>query len=658
MNEIEELTINNYNENMNFFREKHPSLYNKLSALDILLNDGTYPQKYDLEYKDTYFDVKELNSNAYLYSNNSDEFGDKLTDDISMKKNEQVCETFLNYKFTPEAINKANESEAIFIHATTAPIISYYDQYITKDMNFKAIRKFLFLGLGLATHIPKIMQKIHPEIVLFVEDDIELFRLSLFTCNYKEALGRSIGHFSISENEDEFRAMLNSFYAKSSIQNHYLKFSLFNKDYQNKIKKFQEYVVSRSEKCYSHERILTKNQRVLEKIEEKYNFLDLQNKENETFFNNKPILVIGAGPSLHENIQWLKENKDNFILLAVFAAVKTLYKHDITPDIVIQLDEKVPEATMLINSFDDLSFLDNSIFILSASCPNVLFETFNKKNIFVVEDRSYYKQRVLQIVASSVGEVAYSIALIFNTTNTYLLGLDLALGDDGRSHAKDHHGSQKIDISDTQSVPTVTSLQLSSFKIKGNFRDEVICTPLLASSIPKLNRYTKLLKSPLQNVYNLCDGAYFLDVIPLHPKDVKGIKKITKINLQKEIYDVFSKYSTSILSDEELTSIEFRKEQIKTFNNILSIFENTPSTTDELFIAAYKKLVISLIAIDKSELRELIMVYLFNTTGYVVDFFNTKELNDIKKHTKNMKKIVALQLRRIINFYDKTINTL
>lgn len=657
MHDIEELAINTYNENMEFFKEKHEFLYNKLSALGLILEDGRYPQKYDLEYKDDHFNVIDIRTNEYLYPKSSNEYADDLTKEITLKKSDQVCETFFNYKFSPEAMVNAYEGDATTLHATTAPITHYYDEHVNSDMHFNKIDKFMFLGLGLSTHVDKILKKLNqPQILFLVEDDLELFRLSLFTCNYKNAIGNSVAYFCVGANEEEFNSTLNAFYNSSSILNQYLKFSLFSQNYQSKIKTIQEYVISRPEKCYSHERILNKNKLVLERLKDKYPFLDLLKKENETFFDDKPILVVGAGPSLREEIEWLNENKDKFVILSVFAALKTLSKYDISPDIVIQLDEKIPEAINLVNSFDNFDFVKNSVFIFSASAPDILFDTFNHHNIFVVEDRSFYKQEALQIVASSVGEVAYSISLLFNAKETYLLGLDLALSDDGSSHSKDHHWAKKLDVSKSDEIPTVTSLMQSTLKVKGNFRDEVYTTPLLVVSIPKLDRYTSVLKSDTQNVYNLCDGAYFKDVQPLHTKDVKNLCVINKANLHSGIHEVFSKYSSSTFTQSEIENINMRKNQIAILNTYVKNFEDAKTITKETFIDEYKRLLIAIMSSEKSELRELTVIYLFNTSNYVVDFFNTKELSNLKKHTKAMKKIVAIQLRKIFDYYEEIIN--
>ncbi len=654
---IEEIAISNYQTNMDFLRKRDQALFNRLSALEHLLENGKYPQRYDLEYKDDYFDVIELGTENYLYNTDSNIYSDTLVDNITYKKDDQVCETFYNLQFTQKAVEKANASDADVRHATTAPIFSYYHTFIDPHMSFKRIHKFIFIGSGLGLHLSKAVNKIDPEVILLIEEDLELFRLSLFTCDYEKVLAGRIIYFSVGENQEELTATLNSFYTDAFGHNQYLKFLLFSSRHKHIIQKLQTYIITRPEKCYSHERILYKNAKVLQRIQEGYDFLDLTKKEHETFFKERSVLIIGAGPSLHQNVDWLKEHQGDYILIAVFAALKTLQKNDISPDIVIQIDEKVTEGVNLLNSFDDFDFVKDSLFIFSASVPDVLFERFPKERTFLVEDRSHYKQKELHIVAASVGEVAYSLSLIFNAAETYLLGLDLAVADDGSTHAKDHHGAMNIDVSESEELDSVMSLQTSSFRVKGNFKDSVMTTPLLGSSIPMLNRYTKLLRSPDQQVFNLCDGAYFEDTTPLHIADIHPKEAIDKRKALLGIQKLLKSHSNHTLTEHERKGLQRRQEQIAVYFDYLRKFQHTATSSEDQFTDAYKKLISSIIDSRPSELKELIFTYFFNTTNYVIDFFNTQELKNPKKHTKKLKKIVMAQLEKILDYYETSISS-
>ena len=653
---VEETVISNYQNNMDFFKKNHTELFNKITALEVLLENGEYPQKYELEYKDGYFDVIELVSKVYLYNQNSEIFSDELTNNISFRKNDQVFESFYSYKFTQAALDKFKNASVLTSHVTTSPIIHYHDTHTSESMNMEKIYKFIFLGLGLALHLPKIINKIGNSAILIVEDNIELFRLSMFTCNYKDALKDCVAFFSVAQNTREFSETYNQFHNRAFTHNLYLKFSLFSTQYEKKISEIQSFLLSRAEVGYPHEHLLTKNIKVLKQLKNDYGFLDFSKKPDELFFADKPILVIAAGPSLHLNIEWLKKNSEDFILIAAFAALKTLQKINISPDIVVQIDENIKTTEAQMDTFDSFDFLKDTIFIFSASVPHILFDTFTSNKIYLLEDRTHYKLNNAYLSSPSVGELTYAISLIFNAREIYLLGLDLALSDDGLSHAKDHLFSKELDILTADKTQKSASHSGTILQRKGNFRNIVNTTPLLAASIQPLNRFTRSYKSDNQIVYNLNDGAYFDNTRPLLAKDYDKHKLIDKSNIQRELSTLFDKYSVSQITENELAQLKVKQTQIEDYYKYIEIFERSATSNKAMFIQKYHELIKSIITSTSTELREIMVVYVHLTTPYVTDLFNTQELKNHKKHTKQIKKIIIIQIKKIIKFYEEELS--
>jgi len=653
MQNIEEIAISNYQTNLEFFKLTDELLYNKLNALDTLLQDGRYPQRYDLEYKDGYFDVIELSSGNFLYNANSSTYSNELASTINFKKDSQVITNFYDYDFTPKALQKLENEDALTRFATTASITEYRKSQIDNSMNMIHINKFIFLGIGLGLHLPSITKKTAAKLLLLVENDIELFRLSLFTTNYKELLHDKKAYFCIAQNTEEFKKSFDIFCVQSFVENYCFKFSLFNSTYESKIKEIQTLLVSRTETAYPVEYLLYKNFTILKKLKENYKFLELSKKSTEDFFQDKPLIVIGAGPSLHTNIQWLKEHKDEFIIVAAFAALKTLIKVDITPDIVIQIDEKVTETVNLINSFDDLEFLKESIFIFNASIPDIMFEKFPKNKIYLTEDRTSYRLANTRIIALSVGEFAYAIALIFNAKQIYMLGVDFALSIDGSTHSKEHHRTESLDTSKADVIHSTVSISETILNVKGNFIDIVATTPLLAMSIPRLNQFTTRYKSEEQQVYNLSDnGAYFENTTPLLASTYVASIKLDKKDLGVHLKNIFDKYSLIKLSDAELNELVRKQTQLKEFYTIIETFNSSPVANKDLFIQNYSLLLQTILSSKESELREILSIYFLYIAPFVFDMFNTKELNNPKKHTKKMKKMIVGELYKLIELYE------
>jgi len=662
MQDIESIAIQNYKDNMAFFKEKHPALHNKLLALDTILNDGSYPQKYDLEYKDGYFDIIELNSKTYLYNQDSDKLSQELVDKITYKKNEHTFKSFRKTNFDANTKDYLKTKSAYTSFSTIAEIMDYYYKNTDDSMSMEKIDKFIFLGTGLGVHIAKAIKKFNLQVILIVEDDIELFRLSLFTTNYKKALEKCIAHFSVAQNSTEFSNTFNSFFTQAFFKNQYIKFNIFSSSYEEKIQEIRSLLITRPEATYTHDRLLLKNKMVIDKIIKNYKFLNVLKHSEEKFFKDKPWLVVGAGPSLHHNAQWLIENQDKFIIITVFSALNTLKKLGVKPDIITHIDEDPNNYTtkMLLDTIGDLSFLDESIVFLSASVMNLLFDQFDKERVYLHEDRTKYKMVSSTLQIGSVGETVYSMALIFNASNIYMLGLDLALSDEGHTHSPDHILPQNIqdkkDISFDDDKVEDFSLRDSTINIKGNFRNIVKTTPLFAFSIPILNGKTKTLKTKEQTVYNLSDGAYFENTIPLKVEDVKTQNNIDKKNIFKELKELFDKYSTTELEGKELDALKCRKAQIDDYYVILETFKNSPQSNSEIFMASYIRFATDLLSHKcKFELHDILTIYFLKIASYIDDFLYTKEITNKKKHIKKFKSFLVTQVEKILKTFEEDL---
>ncbi|HFU74311.1 MAG TPA: hypothetical protein ENK65_02020 [Helicobacteraceae bacterium] len=282
MQEIEEKAITTYHNNLAYCQKEHPALASKLTALDMLLNDGRYPTQYDLEYKEGYFDVKELATGNYLYKDNPQHLTQKILTNIDYKKNSNVLETFYNLSFSDAALEKVEASDAFTVHATSAPIIHYCNSVVNPNMHMKHIYKHIILGTGLGLHLPELVAKVKAQTYFIVEENLELFRLSLFTCDYATIFSNSTLFFSVAENDSEFKASFDAFYLNAFVRNHYLKFSLFNDTHTGKIKQMQSAIVSRPEIAYSHEYLLFKHDLLLQRIPLNYAFLDLSPKDTSS----------------------------------------------------------------------------------------------------------------------------------------------------------------------------------------------------------------------------------------------------------------------------------------------------------------------------------------------------------------------------------------
>ncbi len=660
MKNIEQKVLQTFQNNLIFLSEKYPEVYKKVDLLNQAIENGSYKEKYALEYKDDgYFDVLDTTSNKWFYNNSSIEKAKEIAKEINYRKDNGSIETFYNYSFSKEAIKKANEEDPTSSQfVLTAPLISFVTELISKNTNMKHIFKFIFFGTGLGIHIEEIHKKISASMYFIIEDNLELFRLSLFVTDFSKIGKESEIYFAIMCDDAAFKQEFDKFYHNSFIRNNYIKYFILYPDYREKIAKIQNFIVTQSSNTYLHDKLLQKNQRVVESVKNHFNFFNvLKHYGKNSIFAKRPVVLVAAGPSLAKEIEWLKTNAPFVTVVALFMTSVILEKNGIKPDIIVHVDEGYSPVKKTLDKIEDKSFFENSIFLLSPSVEMELFlSIINKEKIFVFEDRTRYRFNKGFLEGFSVGEVAYALSLLFGTKDIYLLGLDLALDPETKStHAKGHLSSNSKNKLQEATSSNAVSLRGSEFWVKGNFVEKVPTLPLFDMSIHMVNHFTKKLKQPYQNIYNLNNGAYFTDTISLHSDevDLKDFGKKSESFLQ-EIYKFFNFNSSGKMDKNEQESFDKRVLEAKDKKLKIELFASQRYPSMEQFQKAFVDLAEYLIASQDektNEIAQIYIIYLENIGGYIGDFLNTENLTNPKRNIKKFQKILSFQFLKIINKY-------
>lgn len=251
---------------------------------------------------------------------------------------------------------------------------------------------------------------------------------------------------------------------------------------------------------------------------------------------NRPIIVIGAGPSLDSSVEFIKENRDRLFVLAVDAAFAGLYP-EIRPDAVVLLESQYwiqkafigitdldipiiadltsnPSLLVKLNGNKAFSFTDYSA---QDSAASSFFSVLKEKNILPLKLEAM----------GSVGLAALALAerLAFDGLPIFHTGLDFSWGR-GFSHSKLSYQVKNIfsDISKIKSLYTGESLfpnKLSFEKGKNGS---------LAFTSPNLKNYGELYKKLFASKENFFDiGQSGLEI---------NSKKIS-FNTAKKIIDDF-----------------------------------------------------------------------------------------------------------------------
>lgn len=557
--------------NLAFLSEYDNELYHRVDELSRMIENGTYRERYALEFnmQDGDFDIYDIVHDKYLYNKSPKKFNNDLIRKVDFDEKSSILNVskhFL-YEFQEEVDRKDrfNFEDTDFVSAMTFNDTWEYskitnDFLINRKRRLKDIKKFIFMGTLLGRHIPRIARKIDAKIYLVLERNLEIFRLSLFTVDYTILAGNDGVIFSIMDDTNNLEKKIMRFLNIGNLENYILKFSTTNINVGEYIDTILKTLTTLDPTTYDYNRRMYVHlNRSTKYVKDGYKILLFNKLKNDfNFFKNIPILYLAAGPSLDENIDWIKKNQNKFFIVTIGAAYKKLLANNIRIDIITSLDESHFLTTM---QFDDesVSKISKDTIILSGNMTNEgVLKKFNQENLFLFELYKSINKDNISFSGYSIGEITLDILLHFNAKNIYLIGLDLALNQEtGDSHAKGSDSiTSSLNLDEEQSRDTFSQID-SLIQTKGNHSDFVFTTPLFFSSIQSANG--KLSKKEEDvNVYNMSlHGAYFENTIPIKQNEVNTeiLKEIVGFE-SKTFLSNLTKYSIKELSEESKKEIE------------------------------------------------------------------------------------------------------
>ena len=199
-----------------------------------------------------------------------------------------------------------------------------------------------------------------------------------------------------------------------------------------------------------------------------YKLSDLEDK-----FVGQAALVAAAGPSLNENLAFIKSNREKFVIFAVNKALKTLLNNGITPDFVVCADAKFVNKTLqesanalvnincIMNINSDSSILSNSFKKVFISFPT---------NDMVINKLAQYNPFIHQQEnGGSATTMAFVSAVKMGFSKVIMTGVDLAFKGEqvyanGDKYEKISANEMKINSikKNITTVPSVTGVDVVS----------------------------------------------------------------------------------------------------------------------------------------------------------------------------------------------------
>jgi len=657
---IEQQALQNFQENMLFFEKEDPHLFQKISALNLAIEKGYYKEKYALEYKNEgYFDVLEIATDKYLYTQDSNKYAKDAAASVDYKKVDNLFETFYNISF--EEVNpKDLETKDVikYSYSTVASLINYSNKHAAKtETTMKKIYKFIFVGVGLGTHITAIHQKILSNVYLIIEDDLELFRLSLFVTNYKDLTHKGAKlFFSVFDEESEFKNKVQAFLYEQFIYNHYIKFFHMLHHNEATLKKIQNIIATQTYLTFNYAALMTSLLRPLEYIRNGYKILNLNASYKNTPLMQKPVLLIGAGPSMENNLEWLQKNHSKFIIVIVSALMSKFEELDIKPDIITHI-HGFSDAMPHIEKVKDITFFDETVELFGGMSYPDFTTTFKQENVYIIEGSSRYKENFGGITSSNIGSLSYGILLHLQAKEIYLLGLDFATDQKtGATHSSSHAHTRKLDLNQEKHLEDAVEIKNEIIEVQGNFQEKVTTSVLFDAMRRECNAISNTYKLPTTTAYNLSNGASINDTKPLKPDEVPTLDNIDKKQLYKDLRTTFDERSENFLNATEMHDITLRLTYYDTViarlkKHLKTKHQNLNQYHYNLLGTFYDILSEEAEAKHTSDMNFIITLYLQFVSGYIFDLINTQEIKNEKKLIQQLDEVIIPQMIRVIRYF-------
>lgn len=658
MQQAQRKALETYRNNLDYLAKNHPLLHEKITLLETAISNEIYTERYVLEYKnEDYFDVLEVQSGNYLYGENSILLADKIVDSMDFTRTNGVFEAQRYADFSPEMPDIIDKSELHFHNAlwATAKIVEYAKKVSSRYLtHMKVVNKLMFLGIGLGTHLLGVVKKMGGKILFLQENDLELFRLSLFVASYSRLAKNATLFISVMDNDENVKQTFVNFLETGNNYNLYLKQISLTSEYEHDLFKYQNYIMVQEHIVYPYSAYLLRYIDAPKYIAKGCSFLNMAHLHKNNLLSEKPVLFLFSGPSTAKNIDWIKANKDRFIIVTAMSTCRYLSKQGIKPDIMVHIDPNGEGSLALLEGLDDDFFL-NTLCIFASNMHEAIVERFRNDQVYFIEAGTHYKNEFGQFSAPSVGEYTYGIFLILGATKIYLLGIDLALDPDTlSSHSPEHPLAHVAQAASENSVEVIDYMMVD---VPGNFLPVVPTYTMHVLSISEFGRIGRICqRGENHEIYNLSNGALLEGALPMRAADVCVDNYPILDPSQKvlELKEYFGSIASSDFREEDKALIKYQLKEAKKLRSVIEKFKKMKFMMPILYLDAIGRLNIQLSDMDKktnSDLAEVYYLYFKIVFSYICEIFNTKELENSKEHIVAINTILTAQLEKIANTF-------
>jgi hypothetical protein len=532
--ELEDLSstlLSIYEKNLVFLKENFEDIFNRVNTLSDDINSENIKEKYTLEYRDGYFDILNNETNSWFYGISSYDDADNRAKNSNFTKDGSL-----------DLLRKGIDGKKLIGNSSykdVLPILDYINDNVDlENIEFRKIYKFVFMGVGLGIHLHEMNKKLDPFTTLIIEPELEIFRLSLFITDYSVfEEGNKKLFLSIEDDKLDRQYMIEQFYKYHNYMNYNIKHHLLIQNYGYLKDELVDYFANNAVGYFPYSLIINNIQRTVNFVKIKSKFIDTQLVLDQKILKDQQVLIIAAGPSLDNYIDWIEEHQDKFTIVCVDVILRKLEKHNIVPDIVVSIDPSEMCAKYL--TTEDPEFLKDSTIVFLSQQEKSVLKIVKDKKFYVAQSIVLFEELGFLGTVNNVGTYSFMIATHFGANNIYTIGTDAAFDQEtGSRYSKDSSYTQTENISLENNSNNIVSTT-DVIEVAGNLREIVKTNRSLLTFKESFEGTFYNLKNHYEfKVYNLSDGVKLEGFEPMTYKEINNKVESFKnkdVNIQAQM---------------------------------------------------------------------------------------------------------------------------
>ncbi len=336
------------------------------------------------------------------------------------------------------------------LHIETLKAVGSLSKKYVSRKNACIFNKFdiplmVIFGIGSGFHLQAFTEFSRIRYLILVEEDLELFKVSLYTINWQKILKNYVGQknkifiFISHDREQLVKDVLQSittchpmfaslaFYFKASDS------QMFD-DVLDELGK-KQFLMHQGWGFFDDE--LCSVVQTISKIKRQVPVFSARKKVPE----KSVAFIVGSGPSIDKSINILKQYKDDAVIFSCGTGLKILEREGIRPDFHVELER--PKITYdVLNSGFNKEYLKGLHLIGSNPVYPKVLELFGQNMIFLKQldaatfffnDTDY---QIMELSSPTVTNAALSVALHGGFDHIYFFGVDLGWRDPAQHHSE------------------------------------------------------------------------------------------------------------------------------------------------------------------------------------------------------------------------------